>query len=193
MFTGIIETIGEITAVEPAGTGRVMWIRSSLSSFLKPDQSLSHSGVCLTVEAIGQGDHRVTAVEETLKKTTLGHWSPGDRVNLERGLELGARLDGHLVQGHVDSVALCTERKEGDGSWEFRFEYPRQFHRLIVEKGSICVDGVSLTAFEVKKRSFRVAVIPYTYSHTCMSELVPGKWVNVEFDLVGKYVLGARK
>ncbi|HMH33946.1 MAG TPA: riboflavin synthase [Puia sp.] len=188
MFTGIIEVMGEIREVTGNGSNRTFWVSSDISGQLQVDQSVSHDGVCLTVDAIKEGQHRVTAIEETLKKTTLGDWKNGDTLNLERCLQLNGRLDGHLVQGHVDAVALCTEKKEKKGSWEFEFEFPKQFAHLVIEKGSISLQGISLTVFGVKKKSFRVAIIPYTFEHTNMYQLVAGSTVNVEFDLIGKYI-----
>jgi len=159
-----------------------------VGGFLQIDQSLSHNGVCLTVEQVGGGQHQVTAIEETLKKTTLGSWTKGQRLNLERCLQLHDRLDGHLVQGHVDTRALCTEREALEGSWQFGFQIPKAFAALVIEKGSISVDGISLTLFDVGKKRFRVAVIPYTYAHTNIQALTPGMEVNIEFDLLGKYI-----
>jgi riboflavin synthase len=160
---------------------------------LKIDQSVSHNGVCLTVEEIQIQDafgpaHRVTAIEETLAKTNLDSWRPGDLVNLERCMIMNGRLDGHIVQGHVDATATCLERRELDGSWEFRFEFPKKFSHLLIEKGSISLNGTSLTIFNVKKTKFDIAVIPYTFEHTNINSVVPGAKVNLEFDLIGKYV-----
>lgn len=188
MFTGIIEAIGEIKEITSSGSNKTFWLASSISDALKVDQSLSHNGACLTVEAIDGNRHRITAIEETLKKTNLGEWKPGDLINLERCLPMNGRLDGHLVQGHVDATALCTDRKEAGGSWEFQFEFPKKFSHLIIEKGSISVNGISLTVFDAKKKSFRVAIIPYTFEHTNMKNVFPGMRVNIEFDLIGKYI-----
>ncbi|HYC40872.1 MAG TPA: riboflavin synthase [Chitinophagaceae bacterium] len=188
MFTGIIEALGTVVRVEPSNPAMSFWIESPISSELQVDQSLSHDGVCLTVEEISGTSHRVTAVRETLKKSILGNWAPGYRVNLERSLRLGDRLDGHLVQGHVDGTAACLEVARSDGDWQFRFRLPARFSRLLVEKGSIAVNGVSLTAFEVRKKSFRVAVIPFTLEHTNLRDLKVGQKVNLEFDMVGKYL-----
>lgn len=189
MFTGIIENTGQVISVSATGTNTHFWVESGISAQLKPDQSVSHDGVCLTVEAVEGQRHRVTAIEETLKKTALGNWKPGTLVNLERCLALHDRLDGHIVQGHVDCTALCTRRTEKDGSWEYRFEFPRRFAALVIEKGSIAVNGISLTAFDVKKKSFTVAIIPYTFEHTNLSGITEGQAVNIEFDLIGKYLL----
>jgi riboflavin synthase len=188
MFTGIIESLGTIHSVETKGTNRTFWIESSLSPQLKIDQSISHNGVCLTVEEVKDNLHRVTAIEETLKKTNLGDWQPGDLVNLERCLVMNGRLDGHIVQGHVDATAVCLQRRELDGSWEFQFEFPKKFSHLVIEKGSISLNGTSLTIFNVKKSKFDIAVIPYTYEQTNIQSVKSGTRVNLEFDMIGKYV-----
>ena len=171
-----------------AGTNRSFWISSPLANELKVDQSLSHNGVCLTVEEIKGDLHKVTAIEETLLKTTLSKWEKGNTINLERCMQLNGRLDGHIVQGHVDTTATCTEYNPKEGSWEYRFDFPEQFSMFIIEKGSITVNGISLTLFNVGKNSFTVAIIPYTYEHTNMSIVKNGDQVNIEFDVVGKYV-----
>jgi riboflavin synthase len=189
MFTGIIETLGEIKEIDHSGSGRIFYISSPISNELRTDQSLSHDGVCLTVEAVQDGIHRVTAIEETLKKTNLANWKIRALVNLERCLPINGRLDGHIVQGHVDSTALCTERRESGGSWEYKFEFPKKFSPLVIEKGSISLNGISLTLFDVKKKSFRVAIIPYTFEHTNMKSIQPGMNVNIEFDMIGKYIV----
>ena len=188
MFTGIIECQGIIKTITETGSNKTFWIKSTVSPKLKINQSISHDGVCLTVEEVKKNRHRVTAIEETLKKTTLGNWQPGQLVNIERCLKLNARLDGHFVQGHVDVTAICTRKIEKDGSWEIKFQFPEEFAEFIIEKGSICINGISLTAFNVNSSSFDVAIIPYTFEHTNMLALVPGKEVNLEFDLVGKYI-----
>ena len=188
MFTGIIENTGIIREMNSAGTNRSFWISSPLANELKVDQSLSHNGVCLTVEEIKGDLHKVTAIEETLLKTTLSKWEKGNVINLERCMQLNGRLDGHIVQGHVDTTATCTEVNPKEGSWEYRFDFPEQFSMFIIEKGSITVNGISLTVFNVGKNSFTVAIIPYTYDHTTMSLLKKGDEVNIEFDVVGKYV-----
>ena len=185
MFTGIIETTGVVKEVSSNGSNRTFWIDSPISPQLKVDQSISHNGVCLTVEEISNSGHRVTAIEETLQKTSLGSWKPGSIINIERCLPVNGRLDGHFVQGHVDTTAKCIKRKEKEGSWEFSFEFPKKFAELIIEKGSVSVDGVSLTAFNVKTKSFNVAVIPYTYEHTNLGKLQEGDLVNLEFDMLG--------
>ena len=188
MFTGIIESLGTVRTVDANGTNKTFWIVSNLSNELKVDQSLSHNGVCLTVEEIKEGSHRVTAIEETLRKTNLGQWHIGDRINLERCLAMNGRLDGHIVQGHADTTATCLRRKQLEGSWEFRFEFPGKFSHLVIEKGSIGLNGISLTVFNVKKNRFDIAVIPYTFEHTNISSVDKGSIVNLEFDLIGKYV-----
>lgn len=189
MFTGIVEVTGVIKEVISNGLNKSFWVYSTLADQLKVDQSLSHNGVCLTVEETRTSLHRATAIEETLKKTNLGAWQPGTLVNLERCVPLNGRLDGHLVQGHVDTVGTCIKRVEKEGSWEFDFSFPKSFAPLVIEKGSICINGISLTAFGVKKKSFRVAIIPYTFEHTNMKGLQDGDEVNIEFDMVGKYLL----
>jgi riboflavin synthase len=188
MFTGIIEKTGVVTEITSNGTNKTFWISSALGSELKVDQSLSHNGICLTVEEVLDGTHRVTAIEETLKKTNVGQWQPGAIVNLERCMQLNGRLDGHIVQGHVDAVAECTAVIEKEGSWEYSFSFPAAFSALVIEKGSITLNGISLTLFNVGDTNFSVAVIPYTYGHTNINTVKKGDWVNVEFDVVGKYV-----
>ena len=189
MFTGIIETTGIVKNITIDGNNKTIWIESDISKGLKADQSVSHSGACLTIEGVEENVHRVTAIEETLKKTNLNDWKIGDLINLERSLKLDSRLDGHFVQGHVDSIAVCVSKKEKEGSWEYEFKFQKKFAELVIEKGSICVNGISLTAFDVKKRNFKVAIIPYTYDHTNIRVIKKGDLVNIEFDLIGKYVL----
>ncbi|MGQ0739289.1 MAG: riboflavin synthase [Bacteroidota bacterium] len=193
MFTGIVETTGTVREVIPNGSNMSFWIQSPISAELKADQSVSHDGVCLTVEEIKNNCHRVTAIEETLAKTTLGNlpggWQPGTEVNLERCLRLGDRLDGHIVQGHADATAVCVKRKEKKGSWELEFSFPKKFAGLVIEKGSVCLNGISLTAFNVKKKSFTVAVVPYTFEHTNINRVKKNSRVNIEFDTLGKYLL----
>jgi riboflavin synthase len=188
MFTGIIESLGKISSIDSKGTNKTFWIESPLSRELKVDQSISHNGVCLTVEELKDNSHRVTAIEETLEKTTMRHWQPGDLVNLERCLIMNGRLDGHIVQGHVDATATCLDRRELDGSWEFRFEFPKKFSHLVIEKGSISLNGTSLTIFNVKKTRFDIAVIPYTFENTNIQAVTTNTLVNLEFDMIGKYV-----
>jgi riboflavin synthase len=189
MFTGIIEHTGVVKEVISNGSNRSFWIESPVSDQLKTDQSVSHSGVCLTVEEVSGNRHRITAIDETLKKTNLGSWEPGSLVNLERCLQMNGRLDGHLVQGHVDATGTCTGKTVKEGSWEFEIAFPRPFAELVIEKGSICLNGISLTAFDVKKKHFKVAIIPYTFEHTNLKTLEPGQTVNLEFDMIGKYLL----
>ena len=188
MFTGIIETTGEITEVIPHLTNRTFVVKSILGPALKIDQSLSHNGVCLTIESIHDDLHRVTAIEETLKKTNLSKWKPGDYLNLERCVPMNGRLDGHIVQGHVDGLGTCQEIEDRNGSWLYSFSFENEYAPLILEKGSICVNGTSLTCFNVTDRSFQVAVIPYTYEHTNIHQLKTGHCVNLEFDVVAKYL-----
>ena len=188
MFTGIVETTGQITGIETQGTNKSFWISSPLSNEFKIDQSVSHDGVCLTVDELRDGLHRVTAIEETLRKTNLAGWTEGGVVNIERCMIMNGRLDGHIVQGHVDATATCIEKKTLDGSWEFRFRFPEEFAHLVIEKGSIAVNGTSLTCFAVDSNSFTVAIIPYTYHHTSIGKVTEGSIVNIEFDILGKYV-----
>jgi riboflavin synthase len=188
MFTGIIESLGKVLSVAENGTNKTFWLESPLSPDLRIDQSLSHNGVCLTIEEINGNSYRVTAIEETLRKSNIGNWKAGDAVNLERCLIMNGRLDGHIVQGHVDAVGTCLKRKELDGSWEFQFEFPKKFSQLVIEKGSISLNGISLTLFDVKKNRFSIAVIPYTFEHTNIRSVLPGSIVNLEFDIIGKYV-----
>jgi riboflavin synthase len=188
MFTGIIEKIGIVTDIISSDNNISFWIKSPISEELSIDQSVAHNGVCLTVEEIIEGKHRVTAIQETLNKTNLKQWKKNSFINLERCLPMNGRLDGHLVQGHIDSVAICLEIVEKQGSWEYTFEFDPKFASLIIEKGSITVNGISLTLFEVTKHSFRVAIIPYTYEHTNMQHLIMGDEVNTEFDMIGKYI-----
>lgn len=188
MFTGIIEITGIVRQVIPNGSNRTFWIESPLAPEFKVDQSISHSGACLTVEEIKDNQHRVTAIDETLQKTNLCNWKAGSIINLERSLLLNDRIDGHLVQGHVDCTGICLSKKQKKGSWEFEFGFPKKFAELVIEKGSICVNGISLTAFDVKKKSFKVAIIPYTFEHTNIRDVNPTDAVNLEFDILGKYI-----
>jgi len=188
MFTGIIEAFGIIHSINRQGTNATFRISSTISNELKVDQSVSHNGVCLTVEDVKEGVHSVTAIEETLKKTNLLAWEEGTLVNLERCMMMNGRIDGHIVQGHVDTTARCTEKKDADGSWEYRFQFPQQFSALVIEKGSVSLNGISLTVFDVDDSSFSVAIIPYTYSHTNIQQVKEGSTVNIEFDMIGKYV-----
>lgn len=189
MFTGIIETTATVKEVSPNGSNIDFLIESNITSELKIDQSVAHNGVCLTVTDIQDKQYKVTAVAETLTKTTLGNWQPGDTLNIERSLKVGDRLDGHFVQGHVDAVAQCIYREELEGSWLFRFRFPQQFAGLVIDKGSICINGVSLTVFDVGQDECTVTIIPYTYEHTNFNTLQAGNSVNIEFDVLGKYFL----
>ena len=188
MFTGIIETTGTITDIISNGTNKTFWINSPISANLKVDQSVAHSGVCLTVEKVANGKHQLTAIEETLQKTNLNTWQIGTVVNIERCLAMNGRLDGHIVQGHVDAVATCRQVVDKDGSWEFTFAFDAQSASLVIEKGSIAINGTSLTVFNVTRNTFTVAIIPYTYEHTNIHQVTAGSLVNIEFDMIGKYV-----
>lgn len=188
MFTGIVEETGKITKLEKSGGNLNIIVQAKMTPELKIDQSVSHNGVCLTVVSVDNEEYMVTAVQETLEKTNLGKLTVGDPVNLERGMKLGDRLDGHIVQGHVDQTATCSEIKEKDGSWEFTFEYDPEIGNITIEKGSITVNGVSLTVVNSKKNRFSVAIIPYTYENTTFNNLKIGDTVNLEFDVIGKYV-----
>lgn len=188
MFTGIIETLGEIKNISIEQANRVFYIESSIASQLKIDESISHNGICLTIEEIINTIYRVTAIDETLQKTNAGNWKKGDLINLERSLKINDRLNGHIVQGHVDGTSICITKKARDGSTEFTFQFDEKFSQLVIEKGSICLNGVSLTAFNVGRTDFTVAIIPYTYSHTNFKNLKEGDIVNIEFDIIGKYM-----
>ena len=188
MFTGIIETLGKITELQNNLGNLHITVESAIASELKIDQSVAHNGVCLTVISLADGKHTVTAIEETLNKTNLGDLKIGDFVNLERCMQLNARLDGHIVQGHVDQTAVCTSFNELEGSWEYTFEYDPAQGNVTVEKGSICVNGISLTVINSKSNSFSVAIIPYTFEHTNLQQVREGSFVNLEFDIIGKYV-----
>ena len=188
MFTGIIETTGRVSGIEATGTNLTFRIESALAAELKIDQSVSHNGVCLTVTGVDAGSYTVTAVDETLKKTNLGRVGPGDRINLERCMPANGRFDGHIVQGHVDQTGVCTAVQDVDGSWLFDFRYADESDNVTVEKGSICINGVSLTVFNSRPDGFRVTIIPYTYEHTNFRDLKAGDTVNLEFDIVGKYL-----
>jgi riboflavin synthase len=193
MFTGIIESTGSLQSIEPSGTNLRFRISALMSSGLKPDQSVAHDGVCLTVEEVDGDTHVVSAVRETLEKTCLSEWRIGRRINLERAMVLGDRLDGHLVQGHVDARGVCEGVSPESGSWLYRFGFPEPFAHLVIEKGSVCVNGISLTAFGVTRNGFSVAVIPYTYEHTNLGDLRSGDGVNLEFDMLGKYLARFRE
>jgi riboflavin synthase len=188
MFTGIIEATGKIERIVEDQSNKHFLIASPISHELKIDQSVSHNGVCLTVTKVTDVAHWVTAVDETLKKSSLGSWLGRSIVNLERSMPANGRFDGHIVQGHVDQVGTCVRVEEVSGSWLFEFEYDPSSSNVTVEKGSICIDGVSLTCFNSHKRGFTVTIIPYTFEHTNFQTLKAGDTVNLEFDIVGKYI-----
>lgn len=188
MFTGIVEEIGEIIAVRKEGANIHFTVKSKLSKSLKIDQSVSHNGVCLTVVRKDTTSHIVTAIKETLDITTLSRLKKGNKINLERAMQAGARLDGHMVQGHIDQTATVTRIEEQNGSWDFHFEFNDKPHFSLVDKGSVCIDGTSLTVVKVKKKKFSVSIIPYTFHHTIFSAYKVGTQVNIEFDIIGKYV-----
>jgi riboflavin synthase len=188
MFTGIIETIGVVRSIRKEEENVRLTIEADFATELKVDQSVAHNGVCLTVVEIVNNTYGVVAIQETLDKSNLGGLSVGDPVNLERGMRLGDRLDGHIVQGHVDQTGKCVSVEEQNGSWIFTFEYDPSQSNVTIEKGSITINGVSLTVVDSKKGGFSVAIIPYTYEHTTFHELSPGATVNLEFDVIGKYV-----
>ena len=188
MFTGIIEEMGEVLGLRPDGTNVHIRVRAAMTPELKIDQSVAHNGVCLTVVDIQDDTYEVTAIEETLKRTNLGDWKPGSYVNLERCMTAGGRFDGHIVQGHVDTTATCVSVEERDGSWNFHFEYDRGEGRITVEKGSITINGVSLTVVDSSSEGFSVSIIPFTYEQTNFKDIQKGTRVNLEFDIVGKYV-----
>ena len=186
MFTGIIEEIGLVTEIRQDGGNVHFTIQSKLSDELKIDQSVAHNGCCLTVVEMKPGTHTVTAIQETLQKTNLGSWELGSKINLERCMSLNGRLDGHIVQGHVDGLARCVSIADEDGSWRYRFDYQSDF--VTVEKGSVTINGTSLTVVDSEDGAFSVCIIPYTYEHTNFHTLVVGTEVNLEFDIIGKYV-----
>lgn len=188
MFTGIIETLGTIVALGKEGENIHVSVQSTITNELKIDQSVAHNGVCLTVVSIKDDIYTVTAIKETIDKTNLGDWQVGDVVNLERAMKLGDRLDGHIVQGHVDQIAICKNIEEANGSWYFTFEYDKLLNNITIEKGSITVNGTSLTVVNSKINEFSVAIIPYTYEHTNFHSFKIGTKVNLEFDVIGKYV-----
>ena len=193
MFTGIIEYSGKIVDIKSNGSNKTFWIESTISGELKVDESVTHDGVCLTIEEIKDNTHKVTAIKETLDKSNLEEWKIGDLINLERSLRMNGRIDGHIVQGHIDTTAICINKKVLEGSTEFTFKFKKRFASLIIEKGSVCVNGISLTAFNVGKKKFTVAIIPYTLEHTNLSFVEEGSTVNIEFDILGKYVLRTSK
>ena len=186
MFTGIIEQLGHITAIQKEGGNIHFTVKSPFTNELKVDQSVAHNGTCLTVVSINNDEYTVTAIHETLEKTNLGEWKVGTKVNLERCMQMNGRLDGHIVQGHVDTTATCKNIEDQNGSWKFTFNYLTE--QVTVEKGSITVNGVSLTVVDSKDRQFSVCIIPYTYEHTNFHQLKVGDKINLEFDIIGKYV-----
>jgi riboflavin synthase len=188
VFTGIIEAQGKVTAIKTEGTNKHFFLSCPFIKELKIDQSLAHNGVCLTVVHVAEDQYQVTAIDETLKKTNLNTVREGDLVNLERCMAATGRFDGHVVQGHVDQTAECTQVKDQDGSWLFTFRYEAASGNITVEKGSICVNGISLTVVDSRPDAFSVAIIPYTYEHTNLKQVQPGTTVNLEFDIIGKYV-----
>ena len=188
MFTGIIETLGTIQEIKKENSNVHITMNSSITSELQIDQSVAHNGICLTVVAIKDTFYTVTAIDETIKKTNLADWKVGDSVNLERAMKLGDRLDGHIVQGHVDQTGTCITAEQTDGSWLYTFEYDEKLNNITIEKGSITVNGVSLTVVNSKKNQFSVAIIPYTHEHTNFKNFEVGTKINLEFDVIGKYV-----
>ena len=189
MFTGIIESLGKVESISNSGTNRTFTIHSDISAELHVDQSICHDGVCLTVEAVRGNSHQVTAVHETLLRSNLADWAPGNVINLERCLRVESRLDGHFVQGHVDDVGTCLDIQEVGGSWFYEFTFDPNHAKLLVTKGSVAVNGVSLTVIEPTTDRFKIAIIPYTYEHTNFHQLKIGDKVNLEFDIIGKYIL----
>lgn len=189
MFTGIIESLGIIQKSIKDRDNLQLSISSNITSELKIDQSVAHNGICLTVVAIDEDSYTVTAIDETIQKTNISEWKVGKKINLERAMKLGDRLDGHLVQGHVDQTAICTHVEEQNGSWVFTFNYETTSGNITIEKGSITVNGVSLTVINSKTDEFSVAIIPYTYNHTNFQEIKVGDKVNLEFDVIGKYLI----
>jgi riboflavin synthase len=188
MFTGIIETLGEVAEIQREGDNVHITVSSEISNALKIDQSVAHNGVCLTVVSLADGKHTVTAINETLQKTNLGDLFVGAKINLERCMQMNGRLDGHIVQGHVDQTAKCIAISELNGSWEYRFRYDENLGNVTVEKGSICVNGISLTVVNSVANEFSVFIIPYTYEHTNLHQVKVGDTINLEFDIIGKYV-----
>ena len=188
MFTGIIETLGVIENIKKSDTNLQITIKSSITPELKIDQSVSHNGICLTVVALEANSYTVTAIDETIQKTNMSSWKIGDVVNLERAMKLGDRLDGHIVQGHVDQIGICSNIEDLNGSWRFTFKYDQALNNLTIEKGSITINGVSLTVVNSKTNEFSVAIIPYTFENTNFRTFEIGTLVNLEFDVIGKYV-----
>jgi len=188
MFTGIIRETGIIQEISKNKTNKILWIESNIAPHLQIDESVCHNGVCLTIEDINDNRYRVTAIQETLGKTNISAWKQGDIINLERSMQMNGRIDGHIVQGHVDARGKCISKKDFEGSFEYTFSFDEKHASLIIEKGSVCVNGVSLTAFNVSNNSFTVAIIPYTFNHTNFQNLKESDNVNLEFDMLGKYV-----
>lgn len=188
MFTGIIENLGTVEQLVKDGDNLHITIRSQLTSSLKIDQSVAHNGVCLTVVSIDNATFTVTAIKETLDKTTIGSWKVGDVINIERAMVAGARLDGHMVQGHVDTTAFIKKIEDANGSWNYTFKFPKKPPFVLVDKGSVCIDGVSLTVVKASKKKFSVSIIPYTFEHTRFHLYKEGDAVNIEFDIIGKYI-----
>lgn len=188
MFTGIIEELGIIRGITADNTNRMFWIESKISQELKIDESVCHNGICLTIEDVSANSYRVTAIQETINKTNIRDWKEGDIINLERSMQMNGRIDGHIVQGHVDGVAKCKSKVDRTGSFEYIFTFDEKNAALIIEKGSVCVNGVSVTAFNVTENTFTVAIIPYTYNHTNFQRIEENDIVNIEFDMLGKYV-----
>jgi len=187
MFTGIIENLAKIDSIKKNKKNLDITLSSSLTSEFKIDQSISHNGICLTVVNINESHYTVTAIEETINKTTISKWRVGDIVNLERAMKIGGRLDGHMIQGHVDQIGQCIHVKTMDGSWEYTIQYEKS-ENITVEKGSIAINGVSLTVIDSRPNQFKVAIIPYTFEHTSFNKLKKNDYVNLEFDILGKYL-----
>ncbi len=187
MFTGIIENLAKINSIKKNKKNLDITLSSSLTSEFKIDQSISHNGICLTVVNINESHYTVTAIEETINKTTISKWRVGDIVNLERAMKIGGRLDGHMIQGHVDQIGQCIQIETMDGSWEYTIEYEKS-ENITVEKGSIAINGVSLTVIDSRPNQFKVAIIPYTFEHTSFNKLKKNDYVNLEFDILGKYL-----
>ena len=188
MFTGIIETLGTVQEIKKENDNLHITVLSSITNELKIDQSVAHNGICLTVVNLNDNTYTVTAIQETINKTNIRDWNAGDTINLERAMKLGDRLDGHIVQGHVDQIGICKSVSETNGSWLYTFEYDKKLNNLTIEKGSITVNGVSLTVVNSKDDSFQVAIIPYTYENTNFHTFSEGSVVNLEFDIIGKYL-----
>lgn len=188
MFTGIVKDLGKIEKIEAENGNLHVWVTSNLINEISIDQSVAHNGICLTVDEIKDENYRVTAIQETIQKTNIGHWKSNDRLNLELCLRLGDRLDGHIVQGHVDTTGVCESITEKDGSYEIQFSYPTEFKNLVIEKGSITLDGISLTCYSLIENKLSVSIIPYTWEHTNAHTWQKGSLVNIEFDVLGKYL-----